>query len=109
MKLRRWLRSLEPRVLHLLDRKWLSWAKPWIDSHDLLSFQRQPLAVGVAIGLALGVIPTQIEVFLVIALQYCGGDGGRLVQQSVHYFAALHARVLGRRFGVAGLSTLAAV
>jgi uncharacterized protein len=68
MKLRRWLRSLEPRVLHVLDRKWLAWSKPWMDSHDLLSFQRHPLAIGVAIGLALGVIPTQIEVFIVIAL-----------------------------------------
>jgi uncharacterized protein len=58
---------LEPKVLHFLDRKWLAWSKPWIDAHDLLSFQRQPLAAGVAIGLALGVIPTQIEVFIVIA------------------------------------------
>jgi uncharacterized protein len=68
MKLRRWLASLEPRVLRELDRPWLRWMKPWIDSHDLLSFRRQPLAVGVAIGVALGVIPTQIEVILVFFL-----------------------------------------
>jgi uncharacterized protein len=68
MKLRRWLASLEPRVLREFDRPWLRWMKPWIDSHDLLSFRRQPLAVGVAVGVALGVIPTQIEVILVFFL-----------------------------------------
>jgi uncharacterized protein len=68
MKLRRWLSSLEPRVLREFDRAWLAWSKPWIDSHDLLSFRRQPLAVGVAIGVTLGVIPTQIEVILVFFL-----------------------------------------
>jgi uncharacterized protein len=68
MKLRRWLSSLEPRVLREFDRPWLRWMKPWIDSHDLLSFRRMPLAVGVAIGVALGVIPTQIEVIFVFFL-----------------------------------------
>jgi uncharacterized protein len=68
MRLRRWLSSIEPRVLRQFDRRWLAWMKPWIDSHELLSFRRHPLAVGVAIGVALGVIPTQIEVFLVFFL-----------------------------------------
>ncbi len=68
MKLRRWLASIEPRVLREFDRPWLSWMKPWIDSHELLSFRRYPLAIGVAIGVALGVIPTQLEVFLVFFL-----------------------------------------
>jgi uncharacterized protein len=68
MKFRRWLASIEPRALREFDRPWLSWMKPWIDSHELLSFRRYPLAIGVAIGVALGVIPTQIEVFLVFFL-----------------------------------------
>lgn len=68
MRLRRWLSSIEPRVLRQFDRAWLSWMKPWIDSHELLSFRRHPLAIGVAIGVALGVIPTQLEVFLVFFL-----------------------------------------
>ncbi len=68
MKLRRWLISIEPRVLRQFDRAWLAWMKPWIDSHELLSFRRYPLAIGVAIGVTLGVIPTQIEVIFVFVL-----------------------------------------
>lgn len=68
MKFRRWLSALEPRVLHFLDRPWLAWAKPMIDERDVFSFRCHPLAMGVAIGMGLGVIPTQIEVIAVILL-----------------------------------------
>ncbi len=67
-RIRPWLNALEPKILHLLDRPSLAWAKPWLDRSDMLSFRRQPLALGAAIGVALGVIPTQAEVILVVAL-----------------------------------------
>ncbi len=68
MRLRRWLVSLEPKILHQFDRPWLAWLKPSLDRSDMLSFRRQPLAVGVAIGVALGIVPTQAEVILVALL-----------------------------------------
>jgi len=68
MRIRRWLVSLEPRILHQFDRPWLAWLKPSLDRSDMLSFRRRPLAVGVAIGVALGVVPTQAEVLLVAVL-----------------------------------------
>lgn len=62
MRFRRWLRSLEPRVLAELDRPTLSWAKPWLDRHDLFSFTRRPLARGLAMGLLCGLIPGPLQI-----------------------------------------------
>ncbi len=62
MRIKRWFRSLEPRVLAEFDRPMLAWAKPWLDRHDLLSFTRRPLAAGVAIGLLCGLIPGPLQV-----------------------------------------------
>jgi len=62
MRIKRWFRSLEPRVLTELDRPWLAWAKPWLDRHDLFAFNRRPLAMGVAIGLFCGLIPGPLQV-----------------------------------------------
>jgi uncharacterized protein len=62
MRIKRWFRSLEPRVLAELDRPWLAWAKPWLDRHDLFAFNRRPLAMGVAIGLFCGLIPGPLQV-----------------------------------------------
>ena len=62
MKIKRWFRSLEPRVLQELDRPSLAWAKPWLDRHDLFSFTRRPLAMGVAVGLLCGLIPGPLQI-----------------------------------------------
>ncbi len=62
MKIKRWFRSLEPRVLAELDRPWLAWAKPWLDRRDLFAFNRRPLAMGVAVGLFCGLIPGPLQV-----------------------------------------------
>lgn len=61
-RLRRWLRSLEPRVLQQFEHPALSWAKPWLDGHDLFSFNRNPLAKGIAIGLFCGLIPGPLQI-----------------------------------------------
>ena len=50
MRIRRWLRQIEPRILAELDRPSLAWAKPWLDRHELFAFTRRPLARGLAIG-----------------------------------------------------------
>lgn len=62
MRIKRWFRSLEPRVLAEFDRPILAWAKPWLDRHNLLAFTRRPLARGVAIGLLCGLIPGPFQV-----------------------------------------------
>lgn len=38
MRIRRWLRQIEPRILAELDRPSLAWAKPWLDRHELFGF-----------------------------------------------------------------------
>lgn len=68
MRIRRWLRRLEPRVLSELDRPALAWAKPWLDRHELFSFTRRPLARGLAIGLLCGLIPGPLQVATTIML-----------------------------------------
>jgi uncharacterized protein len=68
MKIKRWFRSLEPRVLAELDRPWLAWAKPWLDRRDLFAFNRRPLAMGVAIGLFCGLIPGPLQVAATIVM-----------------------------------------
>ena len=75
MRIKRWFRSLEPRVLAEFDRPMLAWAKPWIDRHDLLSFTRRPLAMGVAIGLFCGLIPGPLQVAAtVLVCSFCRGN-----------------------------------
>ena len=68
MRIRRWLRQVEPRVLAQLDRPSLAWAKPWLDRHELFAFTRRPLARGLAIGLLCGLIPGPLQVAATIVL-----------------------------------------
>ena len=68
MRIRHWLRRLEPRVLAELDRPALAWAKPWLDRHELFSFTRRPLARGLAIGLLCGLIPGPLQVAFTLVL-----------------------------------------
>ncbi len=62
MKLRSWLRQLEPRVLAEFDRPALAWLKPWLDRHDVFSFTREPLARGLAFGILCGTVPGPVQV-----------------------------------------------
>ena len=68
MRIRRWLRQLEPRVLAELERPALAWAKPWLDRHELFSFTRRPLARGLAVGLLCGLIPGPLQIAVTIVL-----------------------------------------
>jgi uncharacterized protein (DUF2062 family) len=61
-KFRSWLRHLEPRVLDSLNGPLLRRMRPWLDRHDVLSFTREPLARGVAIGMLCGLIPGPLQV-----------------------------------------------
>ncbi|MEO6624258.1 MAG: DUF2062 domain-containing protein [Burkholderiaceae bacterium] len=61
-RFRSWLRHLEPRVLARLDTPWLGRIRPWLDRHDVLSFTREPLARGVAIGVLCGLTPGPLQV-----------------------------------------------
>ena len=67
-KFRSWLRHLEPRVLHSFKSPWLISLRPWLDRHDVLSFTREPLARGVAIGMLCGLFPGPTQVFGSIVL-----------------------------------------
>ncbi|MEP6824672.1 MAG: DUF2062 domain-containing protein [Ramlibacter sp.] len=49
-------------MLDRLDNSWLSRMRPWLDRHDVLSFTREPLARGVAIGMLCGLIPGPLQV-----------------------------------------------
>lgn len=60
--LRRWLRGLEPRARAYLERGWLSRYQPWLEQRALFSFQRQPLARGVAAGMFCGLIPGPLQI-----------------------------------------------
>jgi uncharacterized protein len=62
MSLRRWLRTLEPRVLSEFERPGLAWMKNWLDGHDVFAFTRNPLAKGIAFGLFCGLIPGPLQV-----------------------------------------------
>jgi len=62
MKLRAWLRGLEPRVLAEFDRPSLAWLRPWLDRHDVFSFTREPLARGLAFGILCGTVPGPVQV-----------------------------------------------
>jgi uncharacterized protein (DUF2062 family) len=61
-KFRAWLRHLEPRVLDILNNPWLRRLRPWLDSHDVFSFTREPLARGIAFGMLCGLIPGPLQV-----------------------------------------------
>jgi uncharacterized protein len=84
MKIKRWFRSLEPRVLAELDRPLLAWAKPWLDRRDLFAFNRRPLAMGVAIGLFCGLIPGPLQVAATIVM--CSLMRGNIVAGVVTTF-----------------------
>lgn len=83
-RLRRWLRSLEPRVLEQFERPGLAWAKPWLDGHDLFSFNRNPLAKGIAIGLFCGLIPGPLQILG--ALFLCSFLRGNVIAAAVATF-----------------------
>ena len=61
-RLRSWLRHLEPRVLDALNKPGLRGMRPWLDRHDVFSFNREPLARGVAIGMLCGLIPGPLQI-----------------------------------------------
>jgi uncharacterized protein (DUF2062 family) len=61
MNIKKWFKSLEPKVLGMLSGRLLKPLKPLLDKSDVLSFQRQPLAMGVAIGCLFGLIPTPFQ------------------------------------------------
>ena len=61
-RFRLWLRHLEPRVMASMRNPWLDRLRPWLDRHDVCSFNREPLARGVAIGMLCGLIPGPIQI-----------------------------------------------
>ena len=67
MNIKNWFKSLEPKVLEMLSGRLLSPLKPLIDKSDALSFKRQPLAVGVAVGCFFGLIPAPFQTIATIA------------------------------------------
>jgi uncharacterized protein (DUF2062 family) len=67
-RFRSWLRHVEPRVLGSLDNRWLRRFRPWLDQHDVLSFTREPLARGVAIGMLCGLIPGPLQILGSVAM-----------------------------------------
>ncbi|TAG76636.1 MAG: DUF2062 domain-containing protein [Burkholderiales bacterium] len=83
-RLRGKLRALEPRVLAEFERPGLVWAKPWLDSHDVFSFTRNPLAKGIAIGLFCGLIPGPLQILGSILL--CVLMRGNIIAAAVATF-----------------------
>lgn len=61
-RFRLWLRHLEPRVLESLSNSVFKRLRPWLDQHDVFSFNREPLARGVAIGMFCGLIPGPLQI-----------------------------------------------
>ena len=55
--LKHWFRTLEPKLLAMMNGPAISKFKPWIDKHDIFSFTREPLARGLAFGLFCSLIP----------------------------------------------------
>lgn len=78
------MRSLEPRVLDLLRGPTWERYKPWLARRDVLSFARQPLARGVAIGMFCGLIPGPLQVLGTGGL--CAALRGNLVAGVVATF-----------------------
>jgi uncharacterized protein len=83
-RLRSKLRSFEPRVLAEFERPGLVWAKPWLDRHDVFSFNRNPLAMGIAIGLFCGLIPGPLQILGSILL--CSWMRGNIIAAAVATF-----------------------
>ena len=65
---RYWFRTLEPRVLDMLRGPLWERYKPWLDRRNVLNFSRQPLALGVAIGMFCGLIPGPLQVLGTLGL-----------------------------------------
>lgn len=84
LHLRRWLKGLEPRVLAQLDGPMMRRLRPWVDRHDVLSFKRHPLALGVAIGMFCGLIPGPLQVAGTLLL--CAWWRGNVVAGAVATF-----------------------
>lgn len=61
MSLRHWFRKLEPRVLDMMKSAIFIRFKPWVDKHDVFSFEREPLARGLAFGLFCCLIPGPLQ------------------------------------------------
>lgn len=68
LHLKRWFRQLEPRVLATLSGPLLSKWRPWLDRHEVFNFSRNPLALGVAIGMFCGLIPGPLQVASTVLL-----------------------------------------
>jgi uncharacterized protein len=83
-RIRKKLRSLEPRVLAEFERPGLAWAKPWLDGHDVFSFNRNPLAMGIAIGLFCGLIPGPLQILG--AMFFCSFLRGNIIAAAVATF-----------------------
>ena len=62
------MRQLEPRVLASFNSPLLRRMRPWLDRHDVLSFTREPLARGVAIGMLCGLTPGPLQILGSLAL-----------------------------------------
>lgn len=82
--LRRWLRSLEPRVRAATQKPWLLRWQPWLEQRALFRFQRQPLAKGVAAGMFCGLIPGPLQ--LPSTLLVCAWVRGNVVAGGVATF-----------------------
>lgn len=67
-RLRQWMRGLEPRLLNSLNSPLLQAARPWLDRHDICSFNRRPLARGVAIGAFCALIPGPLQIPATLAM-----------------------------------------
>lgn len=66
MNIKKWFKSLEPKVLGMLSGRVLQPLRPLIDKSDVLSFKRHPLAMGVALGFLLGLIPAPFQTVVTI-------------------------------------------
>lgn len=67
--LKQWFRTLEPRVLSMMNGPVFVRIKPWADKHDIFSFAREPLARGLAFGLFCSLIPGPLQ--MLAALSAC--------------------------------------
>jgi uncharacterized protein (DUF2062 family) len=74
MSLQHRFRTLEPRVLAMMDNSMLRRFMPWTDKHDIVSFKREPLARGFAYGLFCSLIPGPLQMLgaLVLSAKYKG-------------------------------------
>ena len=80
-RLRSWLRALEPRVLDSLNGRRLKKLRPWLDQHDVFSFNREPLARGVAFGMFCGLFPAPIQI--IGSLMMCARLRGNAIAAAI--------------------------